>query len=273
MCRRIVGKERLRGSLINARDLAELAVTYFVTETQTVHGLNGGNAGGGLHLVAGFQFVQQRLFRGIVPRGDQQRDEVAAAKGLVDLHLCHFMLCQMACRYGLHCVGIIDPPAGIVTANHQQHQQNRHNMARCVGKFADNADLRDKALMLGLIHRLPKEHQQRGHEQEHGEQADGHGLDQVEAQIRPQTELHKGHGGQTGDRGQTAGKNLRDRGGQRFFHRFPDAERFVLFFIAIAEDNRIVHGERQLHDDRDGVGDKGNCPHQERGAHVDDRRS
>ena len=145
-------------------------------------------------------------------------------------------------------------------------------MARGIGKFAHKADLRHEAPVLRAIHGLAEEDQQRGHEQKHRQKAAQDGLDQAHAHVHAEAEFHEGHGRQARDGGQAAGKDLRNGGGQRLLRRLADPKRLMLLLIAVAEDDGVVHRERELQDDGHGIGDEGDRAEEEVRPEVDDGR-
>ena len=152
----------------------------------------------------------------------------------------------MPCGHDVLCIRIFGPAKNHIGKDHEAHKKDRDHMTRGIGIFANEGNLRDEAAVLGLVHGFSEEHQQRGHEKEHREQAAEDGLDQGNAHIHAQEELHEGHGREACDGGQAAGKDLRNRGRQSLHHSVMDVQVLMLFLIAVTEDNGIVHRQSKL---------------------------
>ena len=268
----IIGIHRLGADLIDPGDALKFGVIHLIGDGVALDGLNIGQAHGGLDLRAELQLLQQLPLGGVVPGGDHHGHHIAVAKDFPDLLLGALILGLAEGGDHVHAVGIVHPAEGQIGAHHQQYQQDGHHEAGLVGKFADRRDLGDKAAVFGLVHGLAEGHQQRRHEEEHREQAAEDGLDQGHAHIHAQAELHEGHGREPGDGGQAAGKDLRNGGGQGLHHGVMDVQALVLFLVAVAEDDGIVHRQGQLQHNGHGVGYEGDGPHQKVGADVDDGR-
>ena len=125
---------------------------------------------------------------------------------------------------------------------------------------------------MGLVDQPGEGHQQARHQQKHRAQAEQNGLDQHHADIVAQLILHEAQGQKAGYRGEAAGGDLRYGLAQSGNGRLSCRLVFVLLHIAVAENNGVVNGQGQLEHDGDGVGHKGDLPHQVVGAHVQNGR-
>ena len=84
---------------------------------------------------------------------------------------------------------------------------------------------------------LAKEHQQTRHEEEHCKQREENRLNEANAEVKAQPELHKEHCNE-------AAADLRHSLAQRDNDRFADRQLLMLLLIAVAENDRIVHRQR-----------------------------
>ena len=100
---------------------------------------------------------------------------------------------------------------------------------------------------------LAEEHQKARHEEEHREQREENGLDEADAEVEAQPELHKQHRDEAADGREAAAADLRHSLAQRDNNGLADGKLFVLLLIAVAENDRVVYGQRQLQHDGNGV--------------------
>ena len=129
--------------------------------------------------------------------------------------------------------------------NNDHHQKNRRDdLLRCVGKSADKRDLGNKVLVPCGVDLLAKEHQQTRHEEEHCKQREENRLNEANAEVKAQPELHKEHRNEAADGRQAAAADLRHSLAQRDNDRFADRQLLMLLLIAVAENDRIVHRQR-----------------------------
>ena len=159
-------------------------------------------------------------------------------------------------------------------AQDQQHRKDRHaDVPGLDHEPAPGVDGGDKVPVLGLLHGLGGKDEQAGHQGKDGDEAEADGLDEHQAQVKADAELHKHHGSQAGDRREAAGSDGRDGRGQG-----GDAGAAVVVRVlpvlqeAVEQNNGVVDGQGQLKDHGHGVGDKRDLSQQEIGAFVEQRR-
>ena len=201
----VISEERPCSRLVHAGYSHEGIYVHFVAEIHAVHNGDIRQARNASDLRTGLQFPEESLFRGIVPPGNQYRHRVAAAKGLRDLGLSSLHLGLTEGGDHVQAVSIAGMAENEIRADYQQHKQHRDDVPCGVSQLSDCGDFGDKALVPGLIHSLAEQHQQAGHKEEHRQQAADDGLDERQAHIRTEPELHQGHGGKAGNSGQAAG--------------------------------------------------------------------
>ena len=145
-------------------------------------------------------------------------------------------------------------------------------MPRGVVEPAHKGDLGHKAAVRRPVDERAEQHQQARHHHEGGKQREQNGFNEAQGHVRAKSELHEQHGHQTADGGQAAGADLRDGLAQGHDHRLPQRQQTVLLLEAVAEDDGVVDGQRQLQNTGDGVGHEGDLAHQEVGALVQHQR-
>ena len=126
--------------------------------------------------------------------------------------------------------------------------------------------------MVRAVDGLGEGDEQARHQQEDRGEAQQDRLDEHHAHIHAEPELHEGQGQQAGDGGEAAGGDLGNGLAQRGDGGLPGRLVLMLLHVAVAEDDGVVDGQRELQDDGDGVGDEGDLAHQVVGAHVQQGR-
>lgn len=192
----------------------------------------------------------------IVARGDHERHEVFGAEVVVDHILGDLRFVELGRGDQPVAVGIGTVGREAAADHSQRDKENGNDMARGVGKLADKGDLGDKAAVAGLVDKRAEEHQQARHDNERREQREENGFDEAQRHIGAELELHEEHGDQTADGRERAGADLGDGLAQRHNDRLAQRQGAVLLLEAVAEDDGVVDGERQLQDARHGVGDE-----------------
>ncbi len=100
-------------------------------------------------------------------------------------------------------------------AQEQQHGKDGHaDIPGLDYELAPGINGRNKVPVLGLFHGLGRKDEQAGHQGKDGNEAEADGLDEHQAQVKADAELHEHHGGQAGNGGQAAGRNGGDGRGQ-----------------------------------------------------------
>ena len=155
--------------------------------------------------------------------------------------------------------------------DHYQRQENRRDeKTGLIVERAHKGDLRNEVLMLGFLHPRPEEHQEAGHEHKHGQKREQHGFNQVDRHIRADLKLHEHHGDQAADGGQAAGADFRNALAQGGDGRLPDGQTVLpLLLEPVAQNDRVVQGQRQLQNAGHGIGHEGNGTHQELAALIE----
>ena len=245
----IIGKQCLCCLTVDSGNVHKLAESHFVAKTIAVQRLDVGKPGRAFHFVAASQFIQQCLLRGIIAGWDQHGNDIACAERIIDFRLRRLILCLFERRNHVHIIGIVAAAVHDVSADDQQHKNRRNNKPCGMCKTADKGDLRYKVSMPGLVHGFAEQHQHSRHEEEHRQQTADDGFDQVKAHVRAEAELHKGHSREAGNGREAAGGDLGNRCRQCFDDGVMHIERLMLFLIAVAEDDGIVHRKRQLQHD------------------------
>ena len=108
--------------------------------------------------------------------------------------------------------------------------------------------------MLGAVDCASKQHDKLRHEQEHRQHGQQDGLYKHERHVLAQTELDKAHCKQTADGGEAACGNLGNRLGEGGYHGAAGLLASVLLGVAVAQNDGVVNGKRQLQDKRHRVG-------------------
>ena len=126
--------------------------------------------------------------------------------------------------------------------------------------------------MLRAVDERAEEHQKPRHHDERGEQRKENGFDEAQRHIGAELELHEEHGDQTADGRERAGADLGDGLAQRHNDRLAQGQGAVLLLEAVAKDDGVVDGERQLQDARHGIGDERDLAHHEVRALIEHER-
>ena len=194
-----------------------------------------------VYLRSGIQLIQELSLLLIVPCRHDQRNKILCAKALLD-HLVHHH--RIALHRGFKLRVPIDIRAvGLDKIRAHQHddKQRRNDKSCLVGKFTDKRNVGDKALVLCLIHRLAKEHNESRHQQKYRKKAQHNRPYETQRHIAADAKLHEHHRDQAAHRGERAGRDLRNRLAERHDVRLADAECLVLLFVAVTENHGIVH--------------------------------
>ena len=269
LVRRIGGVQHAGLLIAQVHHLGELPGGQLVGQAVAGLGLHIGQPHGVVHLVHGAQLPQNGLFAVRVPPGHHQRHDILAAEGVVHPVLRRLVLIAPHGHHGVVPVHIGAAVGQHKAPHHTQDKDGHPHIPQGIYQLAPAVDLGDEILVAGTLHGLGKQHQQAGHQGKHRQHAQEDRLDQHQAQIEADAELHEHHGGQTGDGGQAAG---RDRGDRRADG--DDAGRAVVRGVlpllqeAVQQDDGVVDGQGQLQDHGHRVGDEGDLPKDKVGALV-----
>ena len=143
-------------------------------------------------------------------------------------------------------------------------------MPRCVIVRADERDLRYEVFVSRPVNKRPKENQQARHHNERRQKCEANRLNEADGHIRAESELHEEHRDQAADGGKRARADFRNGFTQRENDRLADGKRLMLLFKAVAEDDGVVDGKRQLQNARDGIRHEGDLAKQVVRALIDD---
>ena len=91
-----------------------------------------------------------------------------------------------------------------IRAHQHDKEQRWYDIPRLISEPSDKRNVRDKALMTRLIHRLAKEHNQSRHQQEYGKQTQHNRPDETKRHIASDAKLHEHHRNQTAYRRERA---------------------------------------------------------------------
>ena len=245
--------EKLRDLIVEVGQLGKLPRRQRVGQHIAAHGLDVGKAQRGVDLVVCPKLIQQLLFRRVIPCRDHNGDHIRRAERLVHQIVRDLLLRALG---RLQIAEAVDIRA-VIRKEHgddDDRQKNRRNDLLCrIGKPADERNFGNEILVPRCVNFFAEEHQKARHEEEHREQREENGLDQADAEVKAQTELHKEHRDQAADRRQAAAADLRHGLAQSDNDGLAGGKLFVLFFIAVAENDRVIHRQGQLQHDGNGV--------------------
>ena len=268
---RIAGVHHLRQLVIQPRHLGELAGGEAVFQHIAVQRLNVGKAAGVVHLVVAFQLLDHGRFHPvIVVFGDDKGHQVGFCEVLVD-HIGSDL--GLILHRGLDgAVAIRVGTQGLkVVSKHQHHRKHDgHQHPGLVSKAADEGNFGHKIPVLRFFHVGAKQHQQAGHDHKDRQHGEEDGLDEADAHICADLELHEQHSHQTADGGQRAGADLGDAFGGGLDDGLLQLKTLLFLLEVVAEDDGVVQRKGQLQNVRHRVGDEGDLAQQEVGAHVQD---
>ena len=127
-------------------------------------------------------------------------------------------------------------------------------------------------LVRGFAQRTEKCCDQSRHQKEHRDETAKYTLGEHKAEVIAQPELHEHQRNEAGDRREARGGNFNDRFGKRLDERLALRREAVdLVLIAVGENDGIVDRERELQNDGNRVGDRGNLAQPEVRAHIEQR--
>ena len=266
----IGGIDHLRHFVIKTGKLGKLPWRQLIRQHITVHGLYIGKPHRVVDLVHAVQLVQQGGLLFIVPGRDDQRHHVFRGKGVVNEVLCDLRFVEL--RRGQDTVPIgIGAFTGNKISKYDHRKENKwDDLSRRPCGLSDKGNFRDKVSMLCFFNQWPKQHQQARHDNKYRQQCIEDGLDQADAHVRADLELHEEHGAQAADGGEGTGTDLRDGLAERCDGGFPGGQCLVLLLEAIAENDGVVQRQCQLKNARNGIGDKGDLAQQKVASLIQD---
>ncbi len=248
--------ERARHADVDVRELGELARRERVGDHVAVLGLLTRER---LNVVDALELVeileQVRLALKVREREDK-RDLVRLAEGGVDLlfgDLIVVLLDGIERAVAEHVRAL----AAEQEARDDEHQKDwRHDIAAADGKAAERVDARQEPAVVRLVDPRAHVHDERRHEEEHRQHQKQDRLDEHEAHVLADLDLHERERKQARDRRQARGRDLRDGQRQRADGRLAGREVLALLRVVVAHDDRVVDAETELQHRRDGVGDE-----------------
>ena len=270
--RRVGGVHQAHQLVVQISGLGKLPGRQGVGEHVAVHDLHVGQSHGVVHLVIALQPVQQSLLTGIVAFRHDQRHDILGAEGLVDLLLGDLGLVLPG---GLDLAVAVD--IGTLVGQQKARRDGRRkqghpHIAQLQGKPAPAVDPGNKAAVLRSGHGLGKEHQQARHQGKDRKHAEQNGLDEHDAHVKADAELHEHHGGQAGDGGEAAGGDGGNGGADCRDAGLPVPGIFPLLQKAVEHDDGVVDGQGQLQHHGHRVGHEGDLSEDKIGAQVQHRR-
>ena len=269
---RVEREECLRARAVHAAELRERPVIDRVRQPVAAGRLRARDTDGALDLRHGREGVEQRGLLVIIPgRDDDGQHRLVAEiirdclrRGAVGVRVVRFER-----RFAVDVADAVG-----ADARHDQHgrEHERHHAARPPREAADARDLRHEIAVLRLVHGRAELEQQPRHEQKHRQEADKDRLDEHDAEVAPEAELHKRHGYKARHGRQARGADDGDGFGQRLDDRLAHRQGLVRLLVAVAEDDGVVHRHGQLQQDGHGVGHERDRAEDEVRALVDERR-
>ena len=258
---------------VHPGQLGELAGVHFIGEHPPVLYLNVGKAGGLGHLGQLSYPLQNVLLFVIVSPGHQHSDGIFLTKGVSHL-LVGDAPVGLVVKVGVVGVKDIITMGGEDCSGHYYHKKDgRQNIAQTDDGLAPEVDLGHQIAVTGAVNGAAEQHEQPGHEQKHAQHGAHDALGQDDTHVETDAQLHQHQGDQTGDGGQAGGRDLHNGLAQGGDVRLPGVKAVVpLLHVPVAEDDGIVDGQRQLENDRDGFGNKGDGAEDKVGTHVQHRR-
>ena len=260
--------QRLGDLIVQPRHLRQLAGGHGVGQHIAVHRLDVGKTHGGLDLGAVFQLCQNLALVLIAAGRNDDRHHIGGAELALDLlvgDLAFALLGGDQIGIGIAVGAFVGKDGG---GNDDDRKNRRHNIPRFYVKFADSRDFGDQVFVPGLVDQAAEQHQQAGHQREHRQHTEQNGFDQHHGKVTTDAKVHKAQRRQTADGRQRGGRNLRDCLGKGGNAGFAGVQRFVFVAEAVAQDDGVVDGERQLQNYRDRVGNKADGAAQKVGTHI-----
>ena len=260
--------QRLGNLIVQISQLGQLARGQRIGQHIAVHRLDVGKAHRGFDLGAAVQFVKDRTLGLIVAGRHNDSDHVAGAELVFDLLVGDLALVLLGCDQIGEGVAVGAEVGKDGRCDDDNAEDRRNDKAGLDVEFADRRDLGNEVLVAGFVNQLAEQDQQAGHQRENAEHTEQDGLDQHRGKVAADAEVHEGQRGQTADGCQRGGGDLGDRLGEGRNTGLAGGQRLMLITEAVAEDDGVVDGQRQLQDNGDRVGDEADGAAQEVGAHV-----
>ena len=242
-----VGTVQCLGNLeVEVGHLGQLARGHSVGQHIAVHRLNVGKAHRGFDLGAAVQLVENFALGLIIAGRHDDGYHVAAAEGVFDFLVGDLALALL----GRDQIGVgvaVGAQVGEHRCRHDDDAEDRRDdKAGLDVELADGGDLGNQVFVAGLVDQLAEQHQQAGHQRKDTEHTEQDSLDKNRCQVAADAEVHERQRGQTADGGQRGGRNLRDGLGKRGDTGFAGGHRLVLVAEAVAQNDGVVDGQRQL---------------------------
>ena len=176
--------------------------------------------------------------------------------------------------YRLVAVGEVRHALCDVARDDEDEHDDEDDVADLVGEFAEAAALfGDERAVLGLGDDVLRAQDERGHEQQHSQQAERDALCQHEAHIRADAEVHQRHGRKADDGRHAGGADGRERGAPCVRHRlFGLRAGGALLREGVQQEDGVVHRAGQLQYRADRVGQERDLTEDDVRAHVEQDR-
>ena len=268
-----IGRIQQRGHLIvHVGQLGELAGRKRIGQHIAVHGFLVGQAHSLGHIRQLFQFAQDFSLGIVIARGHHNGHHGAGAKRPLDFLMGNLTGALLGRGQIRICIAV-----GAFVGKHSGHRSHRHKYRRNdVAGFdrhlAHHRNFRHQILMLGLVNPTAEQHQQAGHQGKHRQQAENNGLDQNHGHVNTNAEMHEAQRRQARNGGQRTGGNFRNGLAQGRHAGIPHILGLVLIRKAMAQNDGVVNGQRQLQNHRHRIGNKRNCAENKVGALVQQGR-
>ena len=200
--------------------------------------------------------VGHRLFGQAAVERDERDHHVALAVGGVHLLLGLIDRRAGGVRDRFVAVGEVRHALRDVARDDDEQHEDEQRTADAVGEIAHAAALlREERTVLRFGNDVLKAQDERRHEQQHSDQADGDALGEDNAHVRADAEVHQTHRREADDRRHAGGENGRERAAPCVRHGLLrlDALR-ALLRERVQQEDRIVHRAGELEHRADRVG-------------------
>ena len=255
--RAVGGVGRAGDADVDIRKLGKLARREALRDGVAVLCLGAGKRDDLIDAVELVELGKERGLRLVIGERNDERHFVDFAEGGIDLlfaELVFVLLHRVERAVAEHIGAVIGEDR---SGDQNDDEDRRDDVAGLDRKAAPGADLRQEALVVALVEQRAHEQQQRRHEQEHREHADQDRLDEHEAHVRADLDLHERQRQKTRNGRQARSADLGDAEREGLHDRVTCVMRPALLGIVVAEDDRIVDRETQLQHRRNGVCDEG----------------
>ena len=189
----------------------------------------------------------------VVPGGNHYYHKVVGAEVLVYLFFRYLGGVLGVGRKRGITVNVVGLVGQDKSCDQQDREKRRNHEAGLDVELADCGYVRNEVAVMSLVDERREGHQQTRHQREYNEDTEEYRLAEYDTEVKAELELHEHHRDHTGKGGKAGRRYLRDSLTERRYDRVAGAHGGSLFRVSVAEDYRVVDGERELKNYRDGV--------------------